>query len=177
MGVPNAHLVGTSYGGWIAPFGDDVLGAAIKAQMSLPFDLLLGRKTFDIWAPYWPKHADWWPGITGVVTGINEAGLCAAILVRFGNVGARDGLPVAYAHDASHFVLTPQATLADGDMVALTWQMTGTQLGELPGLPPTGNTILGRGVSIMRLAGDRVAACTDYYDAAAMIRQLTGANS
>jgi dihydrofolate reductase len=30
--------------------------------MSLPFDLLLGRKTFDIWAPYWPQHADAWPG-------------------------------------------------------------------------------------------------------------------
>jgi dihydrofolate reductase len=31
--------------------------------MSLPFDLLLGRKTFDIWAPYWPDHADIWPGV------------------------------------------------------------------------------------------------------------------
>lgn len=30
--------------------------------MSLPFDLLLGRKTFDIWAPFWPKHGDIWPG-------------------------------------------------------------------------------------------------------------------
>jgi dihydrofolate reductase len=30
--------------------------------MNLPFDLLLGRKTFDIWAPYWPEHADAWPG-------------------------------------------------------------------------------------------------------------------
>ena len=30
--------------------------------MNLPFDLLLGRKTFEIWAPYWPQHADVWPG-------------------------------------------------------------------------------------------------------------------
>jgi len=29
----------------------------------MPFDLLLGRKTFDIWAPYWPQHADVWPGV------------------------------------------------------------------------------------------------------------------
>jgi len=29
----------------------------------VPFDLLLGRKTFDIWAPYWPHHADIWPGV------------------------------------------------------------------------------------------------------------------
>lgn len=30
--------------------------------MGLPFDLLLGRKTYDIWAPYWPHHGDIWPG-------------------------------------------------------------------------------------------------------------------
>ena len=29
----------------------------------MPFDLLLGRKTFDIWAPYWPHHADVWPNV------------------------------------------------------------------------------------------------------------------
>ncbi len=34
----------------------------MKKQMSMPFDLLLGRKTFEIWEPYWPKHADIWPG-------------------------------------------------------------------------------------------------------------------
>jgi dihydrofolate reductase len=26
--------------------------------MNMPFDLLLGRKTFDIWAPFWPQHGD-----------------------------------------------------------------------------------------------------------------------
>jgi dihydrofolate reductase len=31
--------------------------------MNMPFDLLLGRKTFDIWASYWPQHADIWPGV------------------------------------------------------------------------------------------------------------------
>jgi dihydrofolate reductase len=31
--------------------------------MNLPFDLLLGRKTFEIWEPYWPQHADAWPGV------------------------------------------------------------------------------------------------------------------
>jgi dihydrofolate reductase len=35
--------------------------------MNLPFDLLLGRKTFDIWAPYWPQHAGAWPGVNAAV--------------------------------------------------------------------------------------------------------------
>ncbi len=54
---------GFSYGGWIAPYSDEILGTALRRQMNMPFDLLLGRKTFDIWAPYWPHHADAWPGV------------------------------------------------------------------------------------------------------------------
>ena len=54
---------GFAYGGWIAPYSDPILGAAIRRQMNMPFDLLLGRKTYDIWAPYWPHHADIWPGV------------------------------------------------------------------------------------------------------------------
>jgi dihydrofolate reductase len=54
---------GFVFGGWIASFSDEILGAALRKQMSLPFDLLLGRKTFEIWAPYWPQHADAWPGV------------------------------------------------------------------------------------------------------------------
>ena len=52
-----------AYGGWQAPYADAVSGAVITKQMNLPFDLLLGRKTFDIWEPYWPAHADIWPGV------------------------------------------------------------------------------------------------------------------
>ena len=54
---------GFAYGGWIAPYSDPILGTALARQMNMPFDLLLGRKTFDIWAPYWPHHADAWPGV------------------------------------------------------------------------------------------------------------------
>ena len=54
---------GFKYGGWQAPYSDDVLGTVMKRQMNMPFDLLLGRKTFEIWAPYWPHHADIWPGV------------------------------------------------------------------------------------------------------------------
>src|SRR5262245_48422861 len=53
---------GFAYGGWIAPYSDEVVGTVIQSQMNMPFDLLLGRKTFEIWAAYWPFHADAWPG-------------------------------------------------------------------------------------------------------------------
>lgn len=54
---------GFAYGGWQAPYSDDVIGAVMNKQMNLPFDLLLGRKTFEIWATYWPHHADIWQGV------------------------------------------------------------------------------------------------------------------
>jgi dihydrofolate reductase len=54
---------GFAYGGWQAPYSDDVIGAVMKKQMSMPVDLLLGRKTFDIWAPFWPQHTDIWPAV------------------------------------------------------------------------------------------------------------------
>ena len=54
---------GFAYGGWPAPYDDDVAGTVMNRQMNLPFDLLLGRKTFEIWASFWPHHADEWPGV------------------------------------------------------------------------------------------------------------------
>lgn len=54
---------GFAYGGWVVPYDDDVTGEAIKKQMNLPFDLLLGRKTFEIWEPFWLHHADMWQGV------------------------------------------------------------------------------------------------------------------
>ena len=54
---------GFVYGGWIAPYSDEVVGTVVRREMNMPFDLLIGRKTFDIWAPYWPQHADVWPGV------------------------------------------------------------------------------------------------------------------
>src|SRR3546814_12853029 len=59
---------GFEYGGWVAPYfaeADDAAGAFMQEQMK-PADLLLGRKTFDIFAAYWPEHADVWPGINDV---------------------------------------------------------------------------------------------------------------
>lgn len=54
---------GFKYGGWTFPYFDDFAGELMGEQMKQPFSLLLGRKTFDIFASYWPSHADGWPGV------------------------------------------------------------------------------------------------------------------
>lgn len=56
---------GFEYGGWVTPYFDEEAGKVMEQQMK-PADLLLGRKTFDIFASYWPQHADMWPGINDV---------------------------------------------------------------------------------------------------------------
>lgn len=56
------------YGGWTAPYyaeADEEAGELMQKWMQ-PADLLLGRKTFEIFAAYWPTHADMWPGIMDV---------------------------------------------------------------------------------------------------------------
>ncbi len=51
------------YGGWSAPYGDEVGGKMVQKELAQTADYLLGRKTFEIWASFWPYHADIWPGI------------------------------------------------------------------------------------------------------------------
>src|SRR5688572_10829907 len=53
---------GFKYGGWTAPYGDEEYGKVVQEELR-PADYLLGRKTFEIWANYWPHHGDFWPGI------------------------------------------------------------------------------------------------------------------
>ncbi|MHA4894620.1 dihydrofolate reductase family protein [Pedobacter sp. PWIIR3] len=52
-------------GGWMAPYGDEDSGPIMQKQLERA-DLLLGRKTFDIWENYWPSHTEYWPGINEV---------------------------------------------------------------------------------------------------------------
>ena len=47
---------GFTYGGWTVPYFDDFAGEIMDEQMGMPFDLLLGRKTYDIFANYWPNQ-------------------------------------------------------------------------------------------------------------------------
>ena len=53
---------GFKYGGWTAPYGDEIFNKVLEEELQ-PADYLLGRKTFEIWEGYWPQHADYWPGI------------------------------------------------------------------------------------------------------------------
>ena len=56
------------YGGWTAPYyaeADEAAGEFMQKQLKSA-DLLLGRKTFELFAAYWPEHADVWPGINDV---------------------------------------------------------------------------------------------------------------
>ena len=49
---------GFKYGGWQINLGDDVTGKIIGDFMASPFELLLGRRTYDIFAGYWPLHPE-----------------------------------------------------------------------------------------------------------------------
>ena len=63
-GEPEEDTSGNfTYGGWTVPYFDEFLGQVMTEQMSEPFDLLLGRKTFEIFASYWPQHPEEGAGI------------------------------------------------------------------------------------------------------------------
>src|SRR5215475_14240439 len=42
-------------GGWVVPYADEAIGQALQDLLSQPFELLLGRRTYDIFAAYWPR--------------------------------------------------------------------------------------------------------------------------
>src|SRR5579864_1820332 len=47
---------GFKYGGWTEPYRDKSFGSIFQKELGVPFDLLLGRKTYDIWVKYWPQQ-------------------------------------------------------------------------------------------------------------------------
>lgn len=49
---------GFPFGGWLQPIGDEAIGAKIGDLFGKPYDLLLGRRTYDIFAAYWPYASD-----------------------------------------------------------------------------------------------------------------------
>jgi dihydrofolate reductase len=49
---------GFSHGGWAMPFTSEAGGQAIRDNFAVEFDMLLGRRTYDIFASYWPNEGD-----------------------------------------------------------------------------------------------------------------------
>lgn len=54
------------YGGWTFPYFDDLTGKVMTKQMAGKYDLLLGRKTYDIFAGYWPEYSEGWPQVNKI---------------------------------------------------------------------------------------------------------------
>lgn len=78
---------GFDFGGWVAPYADEVFGAEVDKLFGQPFDLLLGRKTYEIFAAYWPYM---------------ESGPDAAIARSFNAVtkyvASRQGVDLSWKH-------------------------------------------------------------------------------
>ena len=66
MQAPGGGEEDFKYGGWSAPYYDEALDEIAERQKQPAKDLLLGRKTFEIFASFWPDHEDIWPGINDV---------------------------------------------------------------------------------------------------------------
>lgn len=64
--APGGPEEGFKYGGWSAPYYDEVLDKIAEKQKRPAKDLLLGRKTFEIFASFFPDHEDIWPGVNDV---------------------------------------------------------------------------------------------------------------
>jgi dihydrofolate reductase len=71
---------GFRHGGWAMGFDDDAVHAALGKLMGGKFDLLLGRRTYDIWRGYWPSHVD------------NPIGKAFAKAVKYVVTGKAEGL-------------------------------------------------------------------------------------
>lgn len=107
---------GFKYGGWTVPYFDDFAGKVMGEQMKGPFSLLLGRKTFEIFASYWPQHADVWPGINEATKYVasetlfssdwqNSVFLKGDIVEEIKKLKAGDG-PDLHVYGSSNFVQT-----------------------------------------------------------------------
>ena len=139
---------GFKFGGWSVLYFDDSLGETMGEQMGHPFDLLLGRRTYDIFASYWPQVTD----ESG--RGINEAtkyvvshrpvdtGWKKTVLIdgdvaaKIANLKAEDG-PELQVHGSANLI----QTLLKHDLIDELWLKT------FPVVLGTGKRLFGDGTS------------------------------
>lgn len=125
-GGPDEDAVGGfKYGGWTVPYFDDALGAIMTKQMSGGADLLLGRKTYEIFASYWPSHDNEWPGVNDITKYVVSSTLTSpnwkntVVLKNAKDIAAikRQGGPDLQVHGSSVLI----QTLMKHDLVDEYW--------------------------------------------------------
>lgn len=118
---------GFKYGGWTVPYFDEFTGKVMEEQMSGPFELLLGRKTFDIFASYWPEHEADWPGVNDATKYVvsdtlaepsweNSVVISGGVVEKLKELKAQDG-PDLQVHGSSKLI----QTLLKHDLVDELW--------------------------------------------------------
>lgn len=133
-GGPDEDTSGSfAYGGWTVPYWDEFAGAIMGEQMGMPFDLLLGRKTYDIFASYWPKQdpsgpvADPFNKATKYVvstsspelTWENSVLIDGDVIAKLTELKQQDG-PMLQVHGSSNLI----QTLLKHDLVDELWLKT-----------------------------------------------------
>lgn len=115
------------FGGWVVPHFDEALGRVMDEQMGHRADLLLGRKTFEIFASYWPEHEDEWPGINEATKYVasrtldshawnNSVFLAEGIVDKLTDLKRLNG-PDLHVYGSGNFV----QTLLENDLVDELW--------------------------------------------------------
>jgi dihydrofolate reductase len=118
------------YGGWTVPYFDEFSGKVMAEQMRQPFSLLLGRKTFEIFASYWPQHEDAWPGVNDVTKYVvsnslkkhewnNSVFISGNVPQELKNLKMQDG-PDLQVHGSGNLI----QTLLKNDLVDELWLKT-----------------------------------------------------
>lgn len=118
---------GFTYGGWTVPYFDEFLGDVMAEQMSKPFDLLLGRKTFEIFASYWPHHKEEGAGINNATKYVasntldhhewnKSVFLKGDVVAEIKKLKEQDG-PELQVHGSGNFI----QTLLENDLVDEFW--------------------------------------------------------
>lgn len=118
---------GFKYGGWTVPYFDEFTGKVMEEQMSGPFELLLGRKTFDIFASYWPEHEADWPGVNDATKYVvsdtlaepsweNSVVISGGVVEKLKEIKAQDG-PDLQVHGSGNLI----QTLLKHDLVDELW--------------------------------------------------------
>ncbi|HEX5140777.1 MAG TPA: dihydrofolate reductase family protein [Dehalococcoidia bacterium] len=121
---------GFEYGGWLVPYADEAFGNVMAGQMTGPFALLLGRKTFEIFASYWPQHEAEWPGVNDATkyvvsntlresTWSNSVFIGGDVVAELRKLKEQDGPPLQ-VHGSSNLI----QTLLKHDLVDELWLKT-----------------------------------------------------